>query len=111
MAVVEQVRFSIFSQQDIREIQNDVMKIEDLAERKNVAEEKIQQSKLSKRGGIFAPNELDDVLPSAITKKEGNSLISRVEQSKFVNSILALRNRPRRIAGIISLFQTIFITF
>ena len=44
MAVVEQVRFSIFSQQEIQELQNDVMEIEDLAERKEIAEQKIQQS-------------------------------------------------------------------
>lgn len=87
MAVVEQVRFSIFSQQDIQDVQNDVMKLEDLAERKDVAEEKIQQSDLSKRGGIFAPNELDATLPSAITKKQGNALISRVEESKLANSV------------------------
>ena len=34
MAVVEQVRFSIFSHQEIQELQNDVMQIEELAERK-----------------------------------------------------------------------------
>jgi len=87
MAVVEQVRFSIFSQQEIQQLQNDVIKIEDLAERKDVAEKKIQESELAKRGGIFAPNELDATLPSAITKKQGNALISRVEESKLANSV------------------------
>ena len=87
MALVEQVRFSILSQQDIRELQNEVMQLEDLAERKNVAEKKIQESKLDKRGGIFAPNELDDTLPQAITKKQGSSLNNRIDQSKLVNSI------------------------
>jgi hypothetical protein len=87
MAVVEQVRFSIFSQQEIKELQNDVMDLEELAERKNIAEQKIRKTSLAKRGGIFGPNELDDALPSAITKKEGNSLISRAAQSKFANSI------------------------
>jgi hypothetical protein len=87
MALVQQVRFSIFSQQEIKEVQNEVIQLEDLAERKNIAEKKIQQSQLSKRGGIFEPNELDETLPSAITKKQGNSLISRVSQSKLANSI------------------------
>ncbi len=87
MAVVEQVRFSIFSQQEIQQLQNDVIEIEDLAERKDVAEKKIQQSDLAKRGGIFAPNELDATLPAAITKKQGNALISRVEESKLANSV------------------------
>ncbi len=87
MAVVEQVRFSIFSQQEIIELQNDVIQLEDLAERKDVAEQKIQQSELAKRGGIFAPNELDATLPSAITKKQGNALISRVDESKLANSV------------------------
>lgn len=86
MAVVEQVRFSIFSQQEIQQVQNEVIELEDLAERKGIAEEKIQQSQLSKRGGIFAPNELDATLPAAITKKQGNSLISRADESKLANS-------------------------
>lgn len=87
MAVVGQVRFSIFSQQDIQEIQNDVVKLEGLAERKNVAEEKIQQSELARRGGIFAPNELDATLPAAITKRQGNALISRVDDSRAANAV------------------------
>ena len=87
MAVVEQVRFTIFSQQEIQQLQNDVIELEDLAERKDIAEQKIQQSQLAKRGGIFAPNELDATLPSAITKKQGNALISRVEESKLANSV------------------------
>ena len=87
MAVVEQVRFSVFSQQDIQEIQNEVMQLEDLAERKDVAEQKIQQSELAKRGGIFAPNELDATLPAAITKKQGNALISRVDDSRAANAV------------------------
>jgi len=87
MAVVEQVRFSIFSQQDIKELQNDVMQLEKLADRKDAAEKKIQESQLAKRGGIFAPNELDETLPRAITRKQGKALGSRVEQSKLANSI------------------------
>jgi len=87
MALVEQVRFSIFSQQEIIQVQNEVMELEDLAERKQIAEQKIQQSELARRGGIFAPNELDATLPSAITKKQGNALISRVDDSRLANSI------------------------
>jgi len=87
MAVVEQVRFSIFSQQDILELQNDVIQLEDLAERKDVAEQKIQQSELARRGGIFAPNELDATLPSAITKRHGNALVSRVDDSRAANAV------------------------
>lgn len=87
MALVEQVRFSIFSQQEIQELQNDVIELEDLADRKDIAEKKIQQSELARRGGIFAPNELDATLPAAITKKQGNALISRVDESKLANSI------------------------
>jgi len=86
MALVEQVRFSIFSQQEIQELQNDVIELEGLAERKDIAEKKIQQSELEKRGGIFAPNELDATLPAAITKKQGNALISRVDESRLANS-------------------------
>lgn len=87
MALVQQVRFSIFSQQEIKEAQNEVVALEDLAERKGIAEKKIQQSQLEKRGGIFEPNELDATLPAAITKKQGNSLISRVTESKLANAV------------------------
>ncbi len=87
MALVQQVRFSIFSQQEINELQNEVMTLEQLAERKEAAEQKITQSKLEKRGGIFAPNELDGSLPGAITKRQGNALISRVEDAKLANSV------------------------
>ncbi len=87
MALVQQVRFSIFSQQEIQEAQNEVMQLEDLAERKGIAEQKMQQSDLSKRGGIFAPNELEDALPSAITKQHGNSLINRTADAKLANSV------------------------
>ena len=87
MAVVEQVRFSIFSHQEIQELQNDVMQIEELAERKEIAEQKIQQSDIFTRGGIFAPNELDATLPSAITKRHGNALVSRVDDSRAANAV------------------------
>ena len=87
MALVSQVRFSIFSQDEMQQLQNEVMNLEELSERKQLAEEKISQSKLEKRGGIFAPNELEDVLPSAITRQHGNSLISRVADSKLANSV------------------------
>jgi len=87
MAVVQQVRFSIFSKQEIKDLENEVMNLEKLSERKNIAEEKISKSKLEKRGGIFAPGELEEVLPRVITKRHGNSLISRVEDSKLANSI------------------------
>jgi hypothetical protein len=86
MAVVEQVRFSIFSQQEIQQLQNDVIEIEDLAERKDVAEKKLQELQQAKRGGIFAPNELDETLPFAITKSHGSGLASRINDSKLANS-------------------------
>jgi len=86
MALIQQVRFSIFSAKERQELQNEVMNLETLAERKNVAEKKIQESQLDKRGGIFAPNELDDTLPQAITRKQGRALGNRVDQAKLVNS-------------------------
>jgi len=87
MAVVEQVRFTIFSEQEIQKLQNEVIEIEDLAERKDIAEKKLQELQQAKRGGIFAPNELDATLPSAITKKQGNALISRVDDSRAANAV------------------------
>jgi len=87
MALVQQVRFSIFSKQEIKDLENQVMTLEKISERKKIAEQKIAESKLEKRGGIFAPGELEDVLPRTITRRHGNSLISRVEDSKQANSV------------------------
>ena len=87
MAVIQQVRFSIFSKDELKELENEVMSLEELSERKQLAEDKISKSKLDKRGGIFAPNELEDTLPRAITKQHGNSLINRVDDAKLANSV------------------------
>lgn len=86
MALIQQVRFNIFSKKERQELQNEVIGLEELAERKNAAVQKINKSKLAKRGGIFAPNELDATLPSAITKKEGAALSSRLADSKNANA-------------------------
>ena len=86
MALVEQVRFSIISKQEIQELQNDIFEIEQLAERKKLAEQKIQRGGAQNRGGIFAPNELDQTLPSVITKGEKNALISRIADSRAANA-------------------------
>jgi len=87
MTLVNQVRISIFSKDEMNELKNEVVNLEELSERKQLAKEKITQSQLEKRGGVFAPHELEDVLPSAITRQHGNSLISRANDSKLANSV------------------------
>jgi len=84
MAIVQQVRLSIFSKDDLKEIEHDVINIEKLAQRKFVAEKKIQTSS-SKRGGIFAPDELSN-LPKQRTRLEDKAQSSRVEQSKLFSA-------------------------
>lgn len=85
MALVQQVRLAIFSKDDLREIEQDVIQIEKLAQRKVVAEKKIQTN-LSRRGGIFAPGQLGDSLPKQITKQEEKSLLSREAQAKLFST-------------------------
>jgi len=96
MALIQQVRFSIFSGKERQELQNEVMDLEDLAERRDIAVQKINKSKLEKRGGIFAPNELDEVLPSVITKRSSAALNSRISDSKQAN---AFRNNDTTSAA------------
>lgn len=80
MALVQQVRLAIFSKDDLKEVERDVIQIEKLAQRKVVAEKKIQTN-LSKRGGIFAPGQLGSALPKTITKAQEDAENSRKAQS------------------------------
>ena len=82
MALVQQVRLAIFSKDDLKEVERDVIRIEKLAQRKVVAEKKIQTN-LSGRGGIFAPGQLGSSLPKQRTVAEGKAQESREAHSKL----------------------------
>ncbi len=82
MALVQQVRLAIFSKDDLKEVERDVIQIEKLAQRKVVAEKKIQTN-LSGRGGIFAPGQLGASLPKQITQAKEKAQSSRGEHSKL----------------------------
>jgi hypothetical protein len=82
MAVVQQVRLAIFSRDDLKEIERDVIQVERLAQRKVVAEKKIQ-SNLSRRGGIFAPGLQGDSLPKHLTRQQDKAEADREAHSKL----------------------------
>lgn len=81
MALVEQIsiRAAIPSSQEIQELQNSVMKIEDLAERQKIARDKLKKAGLTSRGGIFSPNESDTAL-SSLTEKGKTSSIAQAKR-------------------------------
>lgn len=84
MALVQQVRLAIFSKDDLKEVERDVIQIERLAQRKVVAEKKIQTN-LSKRGGIFAPGQLSN-LPKQKTIAAEKAQESRNSHSKLFSA-------------------------
>jgi len=45
MAVVQQVRVDIFSRDELKDIENDVMQLESLVQRKDVAQSRIKQKR------------------------------------------------------------------
>jgi len=88
MAVVEQltVRAIIPSTQEIQELQNTVIKIENLAERTETAERKIRQSSVDRRGGIFGKDSDTTALPKVITRRNEDALSSRIADQKNANA-------------------------
>lgn len=89
MAVVEQLtlRAIIPSSQEIQELQNTVIKIENLAERTDTAERKIRQSSEQRKGGIFGKDTDTTGLPKSITRRNEDALTSRIADQKNANSI------------------------
>ena len=88
MALVEQItlRAIIPSTQEIQELQNTVIKIESLAERTETAENKIRQSSEVRSGGIFSKDTDTTALPRTITRRNEDSLTSRIADQKNSNS-------------------------
>lgn len=84
MPVIKEVRLEILSREEINNLQNEVIQIEKLADRKAAAESRITQKK--GRGGIFEPNQLDEALPRSVTKRQEKGLIDRVADSKEANT-------------------------
>lgn len=88
MALVEQItlRSVIPSTQEIQELQNAVIKIESLVERQKVAEKKIRQSSKDRSGGVFTKDTDTTALPKTFTKRNQDSLTSRIADQKNSNS-------------------------
>lgn len=97
MAVVEQItlRASIPSTTEIAELQNTVIKIEDLAERSEAATQQIQKSGRQNRGGIFAGGDSGS-LPRNVTRRASSASNSREVDSAMQN---AFRNKDKTSAA------------
>lgn len=89
MAVVEQVtlRGVIPSSSEIQELQNTVMRIEDLVERSETATTKIRQSSAERRGGIFASSDTEGSIPKRDRKRELTAPNSRAVDTALANSV------------------------
>ena len=83
------VKLEILSKQDLKDLENDVMRLEKLAGRKDRATQKIAKRREKPRGGIFGQEEADGSLPSAILKKRRKTLTDRLEDSKFASQVKA----------------------
>lgn len=115
MAVVEQVtlRAIIPSSQEIKELQNSVMKIEDLAERSEVATKKIKQSTLQRRGGIVPPGEVDPKfrnLTTAQGKQQTQTALGLLTnfQGTAATKLLGAANSILPVGFILSIATTVF---
>lgn len=117
MALVEQItlRAIIPSTQEIQELQNTVIKIENLAERTQTAERKIRQSSEERRGGIFGKDSDTTALPKSITRGNEDALSSRIADQKNANSFknkdttsaapFVRANQFKKIQGEVSLLK------
>jgi len=96
MALVEQVTIQaiIPSSQEIKELQNTVMKIEDLAERSEAAVKKIRESSSQRSGGVITSGELDD--GKSLLNNESTSQ-PRVSTATGQNTTNAFRNAEKKI--------------
>lgn len=95
MPVIRRIRLNILSKDDIRELENNIIKLETLSKRKEAALKKMKEVK-SRKGRTRGPSGtifrgLDEGtpgLPSAITKK-----MSKAELDRLTDSVLSSANK------------------
>lgn len=99
MPVVEKVKLSILSDADLKELEEKIVKLEKLEQRKIRATDSIKNKK-SKGSGIFASTEGQDALPSNIIRKrrklqddisrQSDSILAGLDKSKDKKSSAAI---------------------
>lgn len=94
MAIRRRIRLAIFAKDELEDLENDVIKFEELSERKQAASEKLSRAKKSRtafRGPIFGSLEEfeGETLPSNITKRRTKTLTDRKADSEAANSVKA----------------------
>jgi len=91
MAVSKKITLKSLSDADLRQIENDVLKLESLQRRNDTAKAKINRSK---QGGLFSPSELREALPTSVINKRRKldntvSEFARSEDSKNAKGTLS----------------------
>lgn len=102
--VEQRVRLQILSKADVDELENQVMRLENLALRKDTAQRKIRARKSKAGSGTQFGGSLDEVLPSATLKKRSKAEIGRQADAALAN---AQKNRKKRGAGPVDEFKEI----
>lgn len=77
------IRVEILSKADMKEIERETVTLEKTVRRQTIAKDKLGISR-KKRGGIFAEENKNDVLPSAILKQRQKGDLSRSEEQKLL---------------------------
>jgi hypothetical protein len=94
MGVIRRVRLNILSKEDIQELENNIIKLESLAKRKEAAKAKMQEVR-ARRGKTVGPSGTifsgtdDEALPRDITRKRAQGDLDRSAHSKASNSAKA----------------------
>jgi len=96
MPIIERIRLNILSREELRQLENDIMKLEQLAKRKQIAQEKI--SVITRKKGVTVGatgsrgpsgtifGELPkEALPSALLKKKAKTLTDRKADADVAN--------------------------
>jgi len=99
MPVVEKVSLSILSDSELKSLEQKIVKLESLADRKQAATNEISRKK-TRQTGIFASTEGQDALPSSIIKKrrkltdnisrESDSILAALDKSRDKKSAAAI---------------------
>ena len=98
MPVIRRIRLNILSKDDIRELENNIVQLESLAKRKEVATRKVNEVRSRKgktvggpSGTIFKGTQgVEGSLPGAITKK-----MSKAELDRLTDAVVSNQNKSK----------------
>ncbi|MEM3136734.1 MAG: hypothetical protein QXW37_08465 [Candidatus Nitrosotenuis sp.] len=80
-------RFAILSKDELRELENSIMQLENLAKRKEAASAKLREKRKGGKISVFGGLESDEpTLPSSLLRRKRETLTSRKADSDVFNS-------------------------